>query len=221
MTTTKTTPKKRGRPAKSKSTGPKLPAKAKATPRPKTSVKKTPAAPATDSLPINPFIHEVLSLADAQKSNAKKVEVLKNYEHDCLKVLFVWNFDSSVISLLPPGEVPYGESNAQTTFAGSLSENIAREARGGESATGQDLDGRNKTTIRREYQNFYHYVQGGNGSLSTVRREMMFIDLLQGLHPKEAEILVLVKDKDLGTKYDVSLDNVKQAYQDIQWGNRS
>ena len=219
MTTTKTTPKKRGRPAKN--TGPKLPAKAKATPRPKTSVKKTPAAPATDSLPINPFIHEVLSLADAQNSNAKKVEVLKNYEHDCLKVLFVWNFDSSVISLLPPGEGPYGESNAQTTFAGTLSDNIAREAAGGESATGQDLDGRNKTTIRREYQNFYHYVQGGNGSLSTVRREMMFIDLLQGLHPREAEILVLVKDKDLGTKYNISLDNVKQAYQDIQWGNRS
>ena len=217
MTTTKTTPKKRGRPAKS-TTGPKLPAKSKAKPAPKP---RTPAAPATDSLPINPFIHEVLSLADAQNSNAKKVEVLKNYEHDCLKVLFVWNFDSSVISLLPPGEVPYGESNAQTTFAGTLSDNIAREAAGGESATGQDLDGRNKTTIRREYQNFYHYVQGGNGSLSTVRREMMFIDLLQGLHPKEAEILVLVKDKDLGTKYDVSLDNVKQAYQDIQWGNRS
>ena len=219
MTTTKTTPKKRGRPAKS--AGPKLPAKSKATPRPKTTVKKTPAAPATDSLPINPFVFEILDLASAQKSNAKKVEVLKNYEHDCLKVLFVWNFDSSVISLLPPGEVPYGESNAQTTFAGSLSENIAREAQGGESATGQDLDGRNKTTIRREYQNFYHYVQGGNGSLSTVRREMMFIDLLQGLHPKEAEILVLVKDKDLETKYNVSLDNVKQAYQDIQWGNRS
>ena len=64
-------------------------------------------------------------------------------------------------------------------------------------------------------------MQGGNGSLSTVRREMMFIDLLQGLHPREAEILVLVKDKDLGTKYNISLDNVKQAYQDIQWGNRS
>ena len=145
MTTTKTTPKKRGRPAKS--TGPKLPAKSKAKPTPKP---RTPAAPATDSLPINPFIHEVLSLADVQNSNAKKVEVLRNYEHDCLKVLFVWNFDSSVISLLPPGEVPYGESNAQTTFAGTLSDNIVREAAGGESATGQDLDGRNKTTIRRE-----------------------------------------------------------------------
>ena len=136
-------------------------------------------------------------------------------------MVLIWNFDSSVISLLPPGEVPYGETNAQTTFAGTLSDNIAKEAAGGESATGQDLDGRNKTTLRREYRNFYHYVQGGNNSLSTVRREMMFIDLLQGLHPKEAEILVLVKDKDLETKYNISLDNVKQSYPDIVWGNRS
>ena len=216
MTTTPT-PKKRGRP---KSTGPKLPSKTKAKPRVKTTAEAKPA-PATNSLPTNPFIFEILELVDAQKTNAKKVEVLRNYEHESIKTIFVWNYDSSVISLLPPGPVPYGETNAQTTFAGTLSENIAKEAAGGESATGQDLDGRNKTTIRREYQNFYHYVQGGNGSLSTVRREMMFIDLLQGLHPKEAEILVLVKDKDLGTKYDVSLDNVKQAYQDIQWGNRS
>ena len=219
MTTTKTTPKKRGRPAKN--TGPKLPAKAKATPRPKTTVKKTPAAPATDSLPINPFIHEVLSLADAQNSNAKKVEVLKNYEHDCLKVLFVWNFDSSVISLLPPGEVPYGESNAQTTFAGTLSDNLIKEAQGGESATGQDLDGRGKTSLRREYQNLYHYVKGGNDTLRPTRREMMFINLLEGLHPREAEILILTKDHKLTDKYKISLDVVKEAYPDITWGGRS
>ena len=214
MTTPTTTPKKRGR---RKGTGAKLPAKSKAKPR----AKANPAAPATNSLPVNPFVFEILDLASAQNTNAKKVEVLKNYEHDCVKMVLIWNFDSSVISLLPPGEVPYGETNAQTTFAGTLSDNIAKEAAGGESATGQDLDGRNKPTLRREYRNFYHYVQGGNNSLSTVRREMMFIDLLQGLHPKEAEILVLVKDKDLETKYNISLDNVKQSYPDIVWGNRS
>ena len=49
----------------------------------------------------------------------------------------------------------------------------------------------------------------------------MFINMLQGLHPKEAEILVLIKDKDLETKYGVSLDNVKQAYPQMTWGNRS
>ena len=214
--TTPTTPKKRGSPPKS-TTGPKLPAKSKSKPR----VKASPAAPATDSLPVNPFVFEILDLASKQKSAAKKVEVLKNYEHDCVKMVLIWNFDKSIISLLPEGEVPYGETNAQTTFAGSLSENIAREAAGGESATGQDIDGRNKTSIRREYQNFYHYVKGGNDALPTTRREMMFINLLQGLHPKEAEVLVLVKDKSLESKYKITQDNVKDAYPDIVWGNRS
>ena len=220
MTTPTTTPKKRGRP---KSTGAKLPAKSKAKPRVKEASKEESVkpAPATNSLPVNPFIFEVLELVDAQKTNAKKVEVLRNYEHDSLKTVFVWNFDSSVISLLPPGEVPYGETNAQTTFAGTLSDNIAKEAAGGESATGQDLDGRNKTSIRHEYKNFYHFVKGGNNELSTTRREMIFINMLQGLHPKEAELLCLVKDKDLQSKYSVSLENVKQAYPNMTWGNRS
>ena len=217
MTTPTTTPKKRGRP---KSTGPKLPAKAKAKPRVKVDAEVKPA-PATNSLPVNPFIFEILELASAQKTNAKKVEVLQNYEHESIKTVFVWNYDSSVISLLPPGPVPYGETNAQTTFAGTLSENIAKEAAGGESATGQDLDGRNKTSIRHEYKNFYHFVKGGNNELSTTRRDMIFINMLQGLHPKEAELLCLVKDKDLQSKYSVSLENVKQAYPNMTWGNRS
>ena len=219
MTTTPT-PKKRGRPAKS--SGPKLPAKTKAKPRVKVAPKEEDVkpAPATNSLPVNPFIFEILELVDAQKTNAKKVEVLQNYEHESIKTVFVWNFDSSVVSLLPPGAVPYGETNAQTTFAGTLSENIAKEAAGGESATGQDLDGRNKTSIRHEFKNFYHFVKGGNNELTTTRREMIFINMLQGLHPKEAELLCLVKDKDLESKYSVSIENVKQAYPDMTWGWR-
>jgi hypothetical protein len=49
----------------------------------------------------------------------------------------------------------------------------------------------------------------------------MFINLLQGLHPREAEVLILTKDKKLSDKYKVTLDNVKQAYPDISWGGRS
>jgi hypothetical protein len=48
----------------------------------------------------------------------------------------------------------------------------------------------------------------------------MFINILQGLHPLEAEILILVKDKKLDTKYKITKDIVSQAYPDIQWGNR-
>ena len=210
--TTKTT-KKRGRPRKTD--GPKLPAASKAKKR------TTKPAPAIDSLPTNPFVFEVLDLASQQKTSSKTVEALKQYEHDCIKMIMVWNFDSSVISLLPAGEVPYGETQEQTVYMGSLSENLAREASGGESATGQDLDGRGKTSLRREYQNLYHYVKGGNDALATTRREMMFINLLQGLHPREAEVLVLTKDKKLGDKYNITLDQVKEAYPDIVWGGRS
>lgn len=174
-----------------------------------------------ETLPSNPFVFEVLELASKQRSNVKKVEVLKKYEHDALKSIFIWNFDETVISLLPDGDVPYANADEQSVYSGTLSENLSREASGGESATGQDLNGRGRTSLRREYQNLYHYVKGGNNGLSTIRREMMFINLLQGLHPKEAEVLILTKDKNLTNKYRITLDNVKEAYPDIQWGNRS
>jgi hypothetical protein len=186
-----------------------------------TKKKRTTTEKPIDTLPINPFIYEILELASKQRSNAKKVEVLKTYEHDSLKTIFIWNFDETVISLLPEGDVPYANAEEQSVYSGTLSDNLRMEAAGGESATGQDLDGRGKTSLRREYQNLYHYVKGGNAGLNTIRREMMFINLLTGLHPKEAEVLILTKDKKLTDKYKISFENVKEAYPDIQWGGRS
>jgi len=186
-----------------------------------TRAKAESATTALPELPPNPFVYEVLDLASKQKTAAKKVEVLKKYEHDSLKSIFIFNFDETVISLLPEGEVPYGDAEDQSVYSGTLSENLSREARGGESATGQDLDGRGKTSLRREWQNLYHFVKGGNDSLNNIRREMMFINLLRGLHPREAEVLCLIKDKKLTTKYKITHENVKQAYPDISWGGRS
>jgi len=186
-----------------------------------TKKKRTTTEQPIETLPSNPFVFEVLELASKQRTTAKKVEVLKTYEHDSLKTIFIWNFDDSVISLLPEGDVPYGDVKEQNVYSGSLSENLRRESLGGESATGQDLDGRGRTSLRREYQNLYHYVQGGNNTLTTIRREMMFINLLQGLHPKESEVLILTKDGRLSDKYKISFENVKQAYPDIKWGGRS
>ena len=174
-----------------------------------------------ESLPTNPFVFEILELASKQRSNAKKVEVLKTYEHDSVKSIIIWNFDESVISLLPEGEVPYSDIGEQTVYSGTLSENLSKEASGGESATKQDLMGRGRTSLRKEYQNLYHFVKGGNDGLSSIRREMMFINLLQGLHPKESELLCLVKDKRLQTKYKITKEIVSEAYSDIQWGGRS
>ena len=186
-----------------------------------TTKTKTTIEKPIEILPTNPFVFEILELASKQRSNAKKVEVLKTYEHDSLKVILIWNFDSTVISLLPEGEVPYGDVKDQNVYSGTLSDNLSKEAAGGESATVQDLQGRGRTSLRREYQNLYHFVKGGNDTLSTIRREMMFINVLQGLHPKEAQLLILTKDKKLTDNYKVSFENVKEAFPDIQWGNRS
>ena len=49
----------------------------------------------------------------------------------------------------------------------------------------------------------------------------MFINLLQGLHPLEAEIVCLVKDKKLSDKYKITQAIVAEAFPQINWGGRS
>ena len=53
-----------------------------------------------------------------------------------------------------------------------------------------------------------------------LRRESMFIALLEGLHKSEAEVLCLVKDGKLQEKFRITLATVKEAFPQIEWGNR-
>ena len=178
---------------------------------------------AIPDLPANPFAFEVLEAASKQRSKAKKVQVLERYSHPSIKTLFIWNFDPTVISVLPHGEVPYGNVSEQGSMNATLGQKIndavgMMEEMGSKSLGSQD---QGQTTIRREFQNFYNFVKGGNDTLSSLRRETMFINILEGLHPLEAEIVCLVKDKRLTDKYKIPQDVVEAAYPDIKWGNRS
>ena len=177
----------------------------------------------SQDLPPNPFVFEILNLVSKQRTNAKKVEVLKKYEDPSLKTIFVWNFDESIISLLPHGDVPYASTFEQTSYSGTLSAKIddavSKMAELDSNSLGAGDQGR--SSIRKEYTMFYNFVKGGNDSLSSLRRETMFINILQGLHPLEAEILCLTKDKRLQTKYKITKEIVSEAYPDIQWGGRS
>jgi hypothetical protein len=146
-------------------------------------------------LPPNPFVHEILELVDKQRTKAKKIEILREYDDLALKAILIWNFDPTAISVIPEGPVPYKENEVPV--------------------------GTDHTSLRREWKNLYHFVKGGNDRLSAIRRETMFIQLLEGLHPEEAKIICLVKDKDLESKYKITYDMVQQAYPDIQWGGRS
>jgi hypothetical protein len=195
----------------------------KTTSKPRTPRAKAPAQTIPD-LPKNPFIFEVLDVVSKQKTKAKKIEALKKYEEMSLKMVLIWNFDESIKSILPEGEVPYSQYDEQTTSSGTLStkltEDIRRMHETGSFSMGVS-DQQARTTIRRESKNFYHFIKGGNDAMNNIRRESMFINLLQGLHPLEAEIICLVKDKRLTEKYNLTQDVVAEAYPDIQWGNRS
>ena len=140
-------------------------------------------------------MNEILDLASKQKTNAQKVQVLKEYANDALKSLLIWNVDESIISVLPPGEVPFKPN---------------------ENPLGTD-----HSSLRREFKHFYNFVKGGNDTLPSIRRETIFIQILEGLHPNEAEVLCLVKDKQLQSKYKITKDLVSEAYPDIKWGGRS
>ena len=186
---------------------------------------KTVKAKATPipNLPKIPCAFEVFDAASKQRTKAKKIEVLQRYAHDSIMALLIWNFDETAISVLPPGEVPYGNNKEDSMVTGTLSDKIndavGKMSEMGSTSLGSQDQG--QASIRKEYTKFYNFLKGGNDKLSSLRRETMFINILEGLHPLEAEILILVKDKKLTDKYKITKDVVSAAYPQIVWGNRS
>ena len=185
-----------------------------------TKRKSVTVKPLSLNLPRNPFAFEVFDLASRQRSKAKKIEVLKKYEDISLKAILIWNFDESIISVLPEGEVPYAGYDDSGTLTTKLTEEVRKMHTTGSFSLGSS-DQQGHTTIRREWRNFYHFVKGGNDRMSAIRRETMFINVLEGLHPLEAEIVCLCKDKQLQSKYKITKEIVSEAYPDITWGGRS
>ena len=186
-------------------------------------VKAKKVATAIPNLPKIPFAFEVLDAASKQRTKAKKIEVLQRYAHDSIMALMIWNFDETAISVLPPGEVPYGNTREDNSVTGTLSDKIndavGKMTEMGSNSLGSQDQG--KASIRKEYTKFYNFLKGGNNGLSSLRRETMFINILEGLHPLEAEILILTKDKRLTDKYKITKDVVSAAYPQITWGGRS
>ena len=144
------------------------------------------------TLPPNPFLNEILDYVETQKTKAKKVQALQEYRDDSLTAILIWNFDDRVQSAIPDGVVPYKENEVPV--------------------------GTDHTSLLREWKNLFHFIKGGNDELSSLRRETMFIQMLEGLHPEEAKIICLVKDKNLTEKYKLTRELVSEAFPDIVWG---
>ena len=162
----------------------------------KTTTPKTTQAVEKIELTPSSYVHEIFAAVVAKRTKDEKISILQQYNENFIKVLLIWNFDSSVQSILPEGDVPIQpRENADTVPPAS--------------------------NIRKEWSKFYNFVKGGNDAMNRLRKETMFINFLESFHPGEAEVLCLVKDKKLQTKYNITKELVSEAYPDIQWGNRS
>jgi hypothetical protein len=185
-----------------------------ATKKAATPAKKKPVAASSIELQPNPFAFEVFDLILKQRTKPKKIEVIQKYRHDSIIALWLWNY-TSLQSALPPGDVPYAGLEELNVGNDTLSVTVGKQVKSTEPV---DAYGSNsRTTIRNEFQNFYNFIRGGNDGLSSIRRETMFINLVQGLHPREAEILILTKDKKLTDKYPIPFELIREALPDVVW----
>ena len=142
-----------------------------------------------------PLISEVLRKVNNAKTKEEKRKILLENNTQVLRSLFIWNYDDSIVSLLPEGEVPYVRNPAP--------------------------EGTDHLLLENEGKKLFHFVKGGS-SISQAKREQIFLGILEQLHPDEAEVLCLVKDKELQKKYTrISKALVEETFPQIKWGGRS
>ena len=145
-------------------------------------------------LPKDALITEILQKVSSAKTKAEKVDILQEYNNDGLRAVLIINFDESLKFLLPEGEVPFTANDAPA--------------------------GTDHTRLDHEYRGLYRYFKGGDSSIKSMKREQLFVQLLEGLHKDEADMLVLACNKDLQSKYRVTKAVVQEAFPSIEWGNR-
>lgn len=134
-----------------------------------------------------PLQSEVLEMFEKAGSREEKLFILKKYEVPVLRALMRLNFDTTSSMSLPEGEPPYKKDEYKPA-------------------------GYNESNLVQEYRRFYIWLDP-NTNLSQIKKEQLFIEMLEGLHHTEAEVICLAKDKKLQTKYpSLSEDIVREAY---------
>ena len=136
------------------------------------------------------LISEVIKKASNAKTKAEKIKILQDNNSQALRSVLKWNFEPKIISDIPEGEVPFKRNDAPI--------------------------GTEHTMLEREAKNLWRFIKGAN-SLARFKREQLFIQMLEGLHESEADIICLVKDKQVHKKYRSTKAVVTSAFPNIQW----
>ena len=143
-----------------------------------------------------PLFSEILDKVHKAKTKDRKVAILRENNTDALRMVLKSAFDPKIEWVFPDGEVPYTPNDAPV--------------------------GTDHTRLESEYRGLFRFFKGGDNRLKSLKRETMFIQLLEGLSAEEAELLCLVKDGRLTEKYKrITKAVVSEAFPQIQWGNRS
>ena len=134
-----------------------------------------------------PLFSEILDKVAKLKTKKQKVDFLRQHNTDALRMILKSSFDPKIIWQLPEGEVPFSPNDAP--------------------------EGTEHTVLAMEARKLYNFIQGGNNALTQNKREMMFVQMLEGLHQTEAYMLVDAKDKILHKTYKgLSAAVVKEAF---------
>jgi len=130
---------------------------------------------------------EVLDKVHKAKTKNDKINILKKHDNASLRIIIKASFDPNIQWVLPEGDVPFTPNDAP---AGTEHTRLATEAR-----------------------KLWHYIKGADSDTPQHKKEMMFIQLLEGLHQSEANLLVKTKDKKIHQMYKgLSKEVVKEAF---------
>ena len=133
------------------------------------------------------LVSEIFTKINNAKDKPKKVEVLRQYDTPGMRMILKGAFDPKIKWDLPEGTPPYIENEAPA--------------------------GTEHTFLEVEAKRLYNFAVGGNDQLNKIRKETLFIQMLEGLHESEAKVLIDVKNKSLNKTYKgLTSDMVKEAF---------
>ena len=133
------------------------------------------------------LISEIFTKINNAKDKPKKIEVLRQYDTPGMRMILKGAFDPKIVWELPEGTPPYIENEAPA--------------------------GTEHTYLEVEARRLYNFAKGGNNTINKIRKETLFIQMLEGLHASEAKVLIDVKNKSLNKTYKgLTSDMVKEAF---------
>ena len=137
---------------------------------------------------VPPLMSEIATKINNAKDKPRKLKVLKDHDSVALRQVLKGAFDPNIEWLLPKGDdIPYEANDAPV--------------------------GTEHTILQQEAKRLYLFTKGGDNTLSQNKREVIFVQMLEGLSAEEAEFLVAVVNKKVNNKYKGFTGNlVKEAF---------